>query len=68
MGDVREFLLALVIYVGSAIALFAILNATVGTHFPPALRAVAVLGGGFILGACVILLWGVVLRVGKSRE
>ncbi|RCS42259.1 hypothetical protein DTL42_19505 [Bremerella cremea] len=69
MGDIREFWLALSIYVTSAITIYLIINMTGRLKLSPALQVVAILGGGIILFVAVIIVWaGVVKLFCKKRS
>ena len=69
MGDIREFWSAVAIYVISAVAIYA----AVGLHpwftMHRLTRVVAVLGGGVLLAAIVIVMWaGIVKACEKLKK
>lgn len=67
MGDIREFWLAVLIYVFSATTIYVILGMTPSLNPSPALRVLAVLGGGIILTAAIVFAWAGVLKSCKKR-
>lgn len=68
MGDIREFWLALTIYVVSATTIFVIVSTTPQLNLPPALRVVAVLGGGIVLTTAIILTFAGVMKLCSKRK
>ena len=68
MGDIREFWIAVFIYVLCAGAIFAFIATTPEIGLSPLLRIVAVLGGGIVLSALVFFVWAGVVRLCSKRE
>ena len=68
MGDIREFWLAVVIYVVSSITIYVILSMTPWLNPSPVLQVVAVLGGGIVLTAAIIFGWAGVVKLCNKRK
>ena len=68
MGDIREFWLAIAIYVVNAIAIQLIISTTPWLNPSPVVRLLLVLGGGIVLGATVIFAWAGVVKICNKRR
>jgi hypothetical protein len=69
MGDIREFWLAVAIYLAGAFAVYLILNTLAVQNLHPLLRAIAVIVGGYVLGTLTIFLWaGIAEMYSKRRD
>lgn len=68
MGDIREFWLALVIYVASSITIYFITTTTPWLAPSPVVRVLVILGGGIVLSAVIILAWAGVLKLCSKRK
>jgi hypothetical protein len=68
MGDIREFWLAVAIYVLSAVTIYAVISMTPWMNPSPAVRVIAVLGGGIVLSAVVIFAWAGVVKLCSKRK
>lgn len=65
MGDFREFLIAVLIYICAAFSIYATMG-MINMH--PLLRVFLVLGGGFVVGTGFILAWGGVVKLCNRRK
>ena len=68
MGDIREFWLAIAIYVTCSATIHFGMTMTPWLNAPPAVRVVAVLGGGIVLYSVVIFLWAGVMKLFTKRK
>ena len=68
MGDIREFWIAVAIYVVSATTIYIISSMTPWLSTSPAARVVAVLGGGIVLSAAIIFVWAGMVKLCNRRK
>ena len=68
MGDIREFWLAVGIYMLSAVTIYVFVTMTPGFNLSPFVRVVAVLGGGIVLSAVAIIAWAGVVKLCSKRN
>lgn len=68
MGDIREFWLALTIYVASSITIYFVTTTTPWLNLSPVMRVLVVLGGGVVLSAVIVLASAGVLKLCSKRK
>ena len=67
MGDIREFWIAVAMYVVSATTIYVILSMTPWLNPSPIVRVGTVLGGGIVLNAAIIFAWAGVVKLCNKR-
>ena len=67
MGDIREFWLAVIMYLSGAIAVYA-LTAMMPSQLSPVKRVALILVGGFVLGTALVFVLAGLMKTCSRRK